>query len=122
MTNDLFYDCSTTWWWKFLFVGNLVGKVDPVRGCGYWMWSIQCDMQLTLLVPLFVQLFRYRSAVGYIAMFCVTILSIIINMTIVAMKDIRSGALAIETEDVLDVYLSKPWTKFFATAIGVSFA
>ena len=60
MMNDNWYDCYQTWWHKILFVGNLTGFVGPFQGCYYWTWSIECDMQLTLLVPLFVQIFRIR--------------------------------------------------------------
>lgn len=48
------YNCGDVWWTKLLFIGNLYGFQEPAEGCYYWSWSIQCDMQLTLIVPFFV--------------------------------------------------------------------
>lgn len=51
---SFWYDCNSRWWAQLLFIGNLVGFQNTGFGCMYWVWSIQCDLQLALLVPLIV--------------------------------------------------------------------
>jgi hypothetical protein len=62
----------------------------------YWAWSIQCDMQLTLLVPLFVQLFQINSKAAHGLMILLVIISMVINASIIGFYQLKVGVLAIE--------------------------
>ena len=63
MNND-FYNCGSNWWAKMLFIGNIYGFQEPTEGCMYRVWSIQCDMQLHLLVPFYCMAFVYGHKTG----------------------------------------------------------
>lgn len=38
--HGLWYNCNSTWIYKVLFVGNIVGFQEPTEGCMYWVWAI----------------------------------------------------------------------------------
>ena len=48
--------------------------------------------------------------------------SMIINACIIGYYEIKVGVLALENMELVDKYFSKPWTKLFAVAIGISLA
>ena len=55
-------------------------------------------------------------------MFMLVIISMIINAVIINAYQLKVGVLAVENMDLVDKYFSKPWTKLFAVAIGISLA
>lgn len=57
--HTMFQDCKSYWWAQVLFISNMVPYFQaPNYGCFFWSWIVVCDMQLTLLIPLFVVVFR----------------------------------------------------------------
>ena len=106
-----------------LFIGNIYGFQEPTEGCMYWVWAIQCDLQLHLFVPFLVMIYaNYGSFIGNGCMFFLWCFSMFLNMFIVHKYDLKVGVFAIENYSLLDKVFSKPWTKLFALAIGVAFA
>jgi uncharacterized metal-binding protein len=55
-------------------------------------------------------------------MFFLVIASMIINACIIGYYELKVGVLAVENMNLVDKYFSKPWTKLFAVAIGISLA
>lgn len=55
-------------------------------------------------------------------MLILVIVSMIINAAIINAYKLKVGVLAVENMDLVDKYFSKPWTKLFAVAIGISLA
>ena len=59
----MFSECDKYWWAQVLFVSNIYPYFEAVNeGCFYWSWPIVTDLQLILLVPLFV--FMYTRKTG----------------------------------------------------------
>lgn len=96
LENGDWFDCSTRWWKQMLFIGNLVDFQYPNTGCYAWTWAIECDMQLTLLVPLIVQVFRLSEKLGYYSMVVLWLASIGINSYITVHYGFRAGGITLE--------------------------
>lgn len=63
----MFYDCNKYWWAQILFIGNFVPSFTEIGlGCFGWGWAMYCDMQLTLLIPLYVVVFTRHRTIGII--------------------------------------------------------
>lgn len=120
--NALWYNCDSQWWYKVLFIGNLNAFQEPTEGCMYWVWAIQCDMQLHLFVPLWAILYWYSQSLGNAFQIHLLIASNILNAWTTSHYSMKSGFLAIENNNLLDKGLSKPWSKLFAVAIGAMLA
>lgn len=120
--NALWYNCDSQWWYKLLFIGNLNAYQEPTEGCMYWVWAIQCDMQLHLFVPLWAILYWYSQSLGNVFQIHLLIVSNILNAWTTSHYSLKSGFLAIENNNLLDKGLSKPWSKLFAVAYGAMLA
>lgn len=57
--------CSSTWYQILLFYSNLTELND--LGCMGHLWYVQCDMQMFLLLPWIMILFKWKTLVGIIA-------------------------------------------------------
>jgi hypothetical protein len=75
-SSHMMYDgCKDYWWAQVLFVSNIVPYFQaPNYGCFYWSWIVVCDMQLALLIPLYVVIYR-RTGQGLGQLFCWTMIA-----------------------------------------------
>ena len=70
--NLMFEDCDKYWWGQLLMIGNIYPYFQaPNYGCFFWGWTITTDMQLTLLTPLFVWIYKKREWAGHTFVFLV---------------------------------------------------
>lgn len=93
---NLWYDCDSRWFYKLLFVGNIQGYQEPTEGCGYWLWAVQCDLQLTLIVPFLVQSYQIKPWFGNLVQLLVIIGAQIQTGYILSVNNCRAGFLAVE--------------------------
>jgi len=65
--HNMFDGCKDYWWAQVLFVSNLIPYFQaPNYGCFFWSWPVVTDMQLTLLTPIFVIIYkRCGSTAGH---------------------------------------------------------
>ena len=119
------YDgCADYWWAQVLFVSNLIPFFEaPNYGCFFWSWPVVTDMQLTLLVPLFVIIFkRCGSKAGHIFVIVCVIENVAVAMYIIFKYQVRAGPIAEENWYLFAMLVEKPWVKTGVFAVGVSFA
>lgn len=94
---NLFESCNDDWWARILLIGNLVPEFTsqaPICGCFFWGWIIDVDIQLTLVVPLFVYAYLFNKKLGHAMIFIFIIFGMFVNMAIVNAWDIKVGWLA----------------------------
>jgi hypothetical protein len=78
-TNQLFYKCDEYWWAQILFIGNMVPFfVEVTCGCFYWAWIVYCDMQLYLLIPIYVLIFKKSRTAGILTQIFLSAFSLIL--------------------------------------------
>ena len=64
--SGLYLNCEKYWWAQLLFIGNLVPFFsEATEGCMFWAWFLTTDLQLYLLIPLYVALIRKSKVIGY---------------------------------------------------------
>ena len=56
-------------------IGNIYPYFQaPNYGCFFWGWSITTDLQLSLLVPLFVLIYKKREWAGHTFVFLAVVI------------------------------------------------
>lgn len=79
-------------------------------------------MQLHLLVPFFVMLYRINSKIGHFVMLVITATALWFTCYVVNRDQIRAGIFAIENYNMLDELFAPPWGHIFCTTMGVMMA
>ena len=55
-------------------IGNIVPYFQaPNYGCFFWGWVITTDIQLTLLIPIFVLIYKKKAFMGHFVTFVVVV-------------------------------------------------
>jgi len=69
--SELIYnECKSTFWTQLLFISNMVPYYQPPNsGCFFWAWVVECDLQLALLIPLFVLAYNNSTLAGHFLVF-----------------------------------------------------
>lgn len=56
-----FCDCQHYWWSVLtMTINEFPGFMVANEGCYYWGWYVACDMQLFLVVPIFVYILEFK--------------------------------------------------------------
>ena len=94
----MYTECNDYWWAQVLFISNIYPYIQaPNYGCFFWSWIVICDMQLTLLVPIFVLAYKKGGKLGGRLLCAATIVqNITLAFFIVFKYGIRAGPLAEE--------------------------
>jgi hypothetical protein len=104
-------------------IGNLYPYFTaPNEGCFYWGWIIDVDIQLTLLIPIFVCAYLKSKVIGHVTLAIFMILATIIGSWTVYEYDIKAGILASQNWFLFAYVLEKPWSHIGSTCVGVYFA
>ncbi|CDW83385.1 UNKNOWN [Stylonychia lemnae] len=123
INKTLYLNCESYWWASVLFIGNLVPFFgEATEGCMFWSWFLACDLQLYLLIPLYVALIRKSKIVGYGLQFLLIAFNIAFAIIICLQKELRAGVFALENYYLFSDLLNKPYCKFATHGTGVMFA
>lgn len=80
---SLFLQCDKYWWAQLLMIGNIVPFFeDQNGGCFYWAWTFYCDLQLALLVPLYVAVYSKSRRAGVLLQGLIVVLGSVLLMAI----------------------------------------
>ena len=78
-------------------IGNIVPYFQaPNYGCFFWGWVITTDMQLALLIPFFVVIYKKKAWVGHLVAFIVVVLDSLGVAYVTDKYQLRAGPLAEE--------------------------
>jgi peptidoglycan/LPS O-acetylase OafA/YrhL len=123
LSAGLFEQCEDYWWARMLLIGNLVPSFSPpVTGCFFWGWVIDVDVQLTLVVPLFVYAYLFNRKFGHACVLICVVFGTFVNMAIVDKYNLKVGWLAPENWKMLAYLIEKPWNHIASMCMGVFFA
>lgn len=123
LSESLFETCHDMWWTKFLMIGNIIPWMTPDNsGCFFWGWIIEVDVQLCLLVPIFVYCYLLNRWFGNFAVLICALLGMTINMAIVDKNDFKVGWLSLKNYTILAYLFEKPWNHIASMCCGVFFA
>jgi hypothetical protein len=95
--------------------------MDPNYGCMNWAWSVQCDLQLHLFVPLCIYCFCTKKghAFGFKVMNWVIFLGMCFNAWYVWESCMKPGLPHPPNINFYTEFFSKPWTRIDIVALGV---
>ena len=120
---NLFQTCKDDWWARVLLIGNLVPYFTaPIYGCFFWAWVIEVDIQLSLVVPIFVYAYLKNPKLGHVIIVLSTMIGIAVNELIVDYYGYKVGWLASGNWTALSYLIEKPWNHIAAMCIGIYFA
>ena len=89
-------------------------------GCFFWGWAIYCDMQVYLLIPIYVVIYKKLKTTGAVVFSILLItLNICFSMYICWLYKYTVGPGTAETYTFWSYLANKPHTKLYAQAIGV---
>ena len=116
----MYTDCSEYWWAHLLMIGNIVPYFQaPNYGCFFWGWVITTDLQLSILIPFFVIIYKKRAWVGHLVAF-IAIVADNLGVAYVTNKyQLRAGPLAVENWYLFAYLFQKPFFKITAMFVGI---
>ena len=80
--------CNSYWWTNLVFINNFY-PLNYDDKCMPWTMFVACYMQLSLLLPIILAVYKYLSNMIAVIVYTVFFLFFIgLNMEIIAMKDI----------------------------------
>lgn len=88
----------------------------------FWLWSISNDIQLFLLTPFLILLYKKSPAAGIAMNVFLTLVATIIGIVEVNDLKIRASGFALENYYLFGDVLSKPYTKFGVFCMGVLYS
>lgn len=119
----LFYNCNRTWWAQLLFIGNFYPFYTEVdEGCMYWTWSITVDLQMYVLIPFYIWVYRKNQSLGIALQVIMFVVSTLVIVYLVWDFQMTAGLLSIENYYLFGLLLNKPYTKLGIYGLGVLLA
>uniref|UniRef100_A0A7S3G093 Acyltransferase 3 domain-containing protein n=1 Tax=Strombidium rassoulzadegani TaxID=1082188 RepID=A0A7S3G093_9SPIT len=119
----LFFEClePKTIATKLFLVSNLLPwNQSDKSGCMQWTWTLECDMQLFLLVPFFVHLYNNSSKTfAKFMAFVLVLLGTLISFAVAHKNNLTAGILTMDNNTLYDHFLSKPHCKLHVFALGI---
>lgn len=116
----MFQECGDYWWAQVLFISNIYPYFQqPNAGCFFWSWIIETDLQLALIVPLFVIVYKRNAIAGHLFVLFASIIDIGICYYTINKYQIKAGVLAEENWYLFAYIFQKPWFKVTSLAIGI---
>ena len=84
-----------------------------------WTWCLECDLQLFLLMPLFVMTYKKSQRAGVILALCTFLLGIGISYQVVTYYQITAGIFTLDNVNLYSMYMNKPYCKLANYSLGV---
>ena len=118
-----FISCETNWWSVFTMTINFFPALQlPLEGCFFWGWVIAAELQIFLVLPLFVWLLLSVGGKLQIAILATCfVLACGLNAYLVWAYGLTAGLLSPANFSVYMAYVNKPYTKLHAVVVGVGF-
>ena len=116
----MYSECDSLWWTQLLFINNIYPYFTaPNEGCFFWSYYILCDMQLALVIPLFIIIYTKSVKAGHVfSLFCL-IWDTFLGLYTINEYKMRAGVLAYENWYLFSYILQKPWNHLSSTIIGI---
>jgi len=114
--------CSNSWYAVLFFYANLKKDMDDL-GCMGHLWYIQCDMQMYLLLPFLVLLFKWKKVIGVSVSFLLFLAGIGVRTYNAIHYHFGANFLQPANEFINDgsqqEQYFKPWTRMAPYFVGV---
>ena len=121
--NLMFDDCQDYWWAQLLMIGNIYPWFQaPNYGCFFWGWTVTTDMQLSLLLPLFVIIYKKREWIGHVFVTIAVCVQLYFIGRTCLKYGLRAGPFAEENWYLFAYMFQKPFMKIHVYAMGVTAA
>ncbi|CDW76528.1 UNKNOWN [Stylonychia lemnae] len=118
----LYFACDRYWWTQLLFIGNYYPFYgEATMGCMYWSWFIQGDVQMFVLIPVYLAIYRKSKKVSIIFMSLLMMMSVGICMQQTYEYNLKAGSFALENFHLFSTLFNKPYVKFPFHCSGVMF-
>lgn len=99
------------------------GYVIANEGCFYWGWFTACEMQLFIIIPIFVYLLEFPlrdyKLARLLVIFAVLALGTAISYHILYQNNMAAGLFAPQDVAIYKLWLNKPYTKLHCVALGM---
>eukprot|EP00347_Sterkiella_histriomuscorum_P018864 403343880 len=120
---QLYLNCDAYWWADLLFIGNVYPFFqEATEGCMFWNWFVSCDVQMYLLIPIYVALYKKSRVASLTLLLLLTLGCCAFSIVTCFQRSLRAGVFALENYYLFGDLLSKPWGKFATCCTGVAFA
>jgi peptidoglycan/LPS O-acetylase OafA/YrhL len=85
-----------------------------------WTWTLECDLQLFILVPIFVLLYNRTSKVfAKLTAICLIVIGTLVNFFITKNDKLTAGIFSMDNKYLYAHFMSKPHTKIHVFALGL---
>lgn len=118
-----FQQCEEYWWSVFTFTINFFpdNQLD-IAGCYYWGWFVACEIQIFLLLPLYIwMLTKCNTPLFYTALLTTFVGALALNWYVAAAYQVSAQVLNPFNTPAYQWYLGMPYTKFAVVIMGVAF-
>ena len=122
LSETLFADWDKYWWSTMLYLNNLYPWfVEGLNGWFYWPFVVIIDLQLYLLLPVWVMVYRFNKIAFHLLMTLILIGGWVILFVIFYENKLSVGVLTLENYYLYSYNFNKPYTKFPSVALGCWF-
>lgn len=122
ITNMNFETCKDDWYSTFFWHANLSKEMVPYSGCYSFAWPLQVDMQITLFVPLLVNLYFKMPNFGFLVCVLMICLNAQILIALTEINGFKIGMMSTNNFWFFNDVFAKPWTKLHDIGFGTQLA
>jgi len=119
----LFYQCTEpkTLASKMLFYSNLYPFYqDDKSGCMQYTWTLECDLQLYLLIPFLVMIYQKTSLKFFVFLNTTFLLiGVYTSKYIAAYYELTAGVFSMNNHNMLSMWMMKPYCKLHLFFLGI---
>eukprot|EP01123_Difflugia_compressa_P015214 TRINITY_DN842_c0_g2_i1.p1 TRINITY_DN842_c0_g2~~TRINITY_DN842_c0_g2_i1.p1 ORF type:complete len:402 (-),score=44.85 TRINITY_DN842_c0_g2_i1:27-1133(-) len=109
--------CEKYWWSNILYINNMVPWEDNlISQCMPWGWYLANDMQLFVITPLLLWVYRKNKTI-----FALIVAALLITSYSLVGSIINGGSFKLGSSEWFNLY-TKPWTRVGPYLIGVILA
>ena len=85
-----------------------------------WTWCLECDIQLFLLIPIYVLVYqKFGATAGKVLSLTTFIAGIIISQRVASHYKITAGIFTMENENLYSMFMNKPYCKLSVYSLGI---
>ena len=111
-------NCKDKWYYNLIYGNNMI---TAMTSCNGWTWYLANDMQMFLLIPFLVLIYKYKPLLGVITVGILSLISSSIQIALISTHDWQENMLT-PNEDMNGDYYVKPWCRINPYLIGVLMA
>ena len=117
--NNNIENCKQYGWKQILYVENFVGS--PSEQCFGWGWYLSNDMQMFLILPWIIIIYKSLPLLGTLVLGLCFIGNFIATGFIAYNNNLSAGTFS-QAPNFYDVYYDKPWVRVSPYLVGLGFA